>query len=61
MSRLPIETQSDEMTPHDLERLMVKSFSKKVTEPELRRHLRAVIKECQRLQGALMLKQVLKQ
>jgi hypothetical protein len=50
-----IQTECDEMTPFDLERLMIVSFHKDTTAPQLRNHLRAVIKECQRLQGALMI------
>lgn len=56
-----IETESDEMTDADLERLMILSIHKEVKSSQLRHHMRMLIKECKRLRGQVMIYQATRQ
>lgn len=59
MAKQRIEVEAEEMTGHDLNRLEIMSFSALTTQDDLRRQVRALVNECRRLQGALMIKSAL--
>lgn len=55
MAKPLVETESEEMTGFDLNRMEIMSFSKLTKTDDLRRQIRALVNECRRLQGALMI------
>lgn len=55
MAKPRVEVETDEMTGHELDRMEIMSFSQ-LTKPEtLRKQVRALVNECRRLQGALLI------